>query len=1176
MAAFSNPIDLNVEQAFNTLVQEGKTEKQAIREIRDALARETNFDTGAAIDSGVSDEEIIAFLVGRDADDLEPSRLRSFGRGVASGLIQEGTTAAAGVASYKAAGLAGRFLTNLARGLPSGTPYTFLAKAGLGVLGAGLTAVSDIPEETEEALIGKRPLLPSERGFARSGEVLGGTLGYVYPTRKLLQKLPEDPNDINLGSRFLMQNHLRARNSKLKGETVDVDTLPKTPKRVKAVETLEKIVAGAGRSARERGPLTFSAGEVSAATLPAITEGLITEFAPGRDDLALIGGLTAAFVPSPVTMVATGVGAAGSRARQEIQQKGFVGASKDIFGLRTLGERKRQQQAGAYLIEALRDAGEDPDVFFKELQEKIAADPDLAATLTPGQLTNHPVILLAEKTFAQGRPDLTNAQKDAARKGAVQMTLLIESLKKLGTPEALREAGKLEREAFENLLIGGLDKALYNAAAASDRIIAARGPENITGQMEASEIVANAADQALETARKFESDLYGKIDQTMAVDTTPILQAFSNLMDPAAEGGLILGSGDPISSALRNYLKDFGYTFDAETDVIIPMAAGEVRDFAETDSLGNLLAFRRMLQRELRAAGSAAEPINKAIYGPLDQAALEAVGAAGARADMTPTSLNIRQALDFSRQLNDVFLRSFTGDLTRKSRRGKDIILPEDALDRLFTGGYTKQKVNLEAMKEAFGFVDELGDTQFKGTVNSAVDFYIRNIFEDLIEEPVTPLRTEIRPAEGAEPARVIDTLETGEPGELRPDNLRINPQKLRRFLNQNKPILQILDDEFNLLNDLDNVETAQVALETAFADASQRAATNRKQVSLAMFLNADNSASVLANVLASPTAKRGIRDLAKRIKESPDPNELKDGLYATLIDHVISEFPNKFGSIDFADLSVSGQFRPGEGKGGLDFERAFEFLFNTDELGKRGFQKGQGSVMTTFLREGLVEKEQVDKLRSFLLRGRDLQRALDRGVDDFINVPESDAMKDLVSRIAGAQGIAMLMRTAGLSPTIQTTGAGAQFIKNQFATLPTLAFRDILVDVTKPGASSLLADFLQKGRQAKDLGDLNPVYKYIGQFILGSPSYVASTPFRDLREDARPLPPAPPPQAVQPVSPPVPGPQPAALQGPVPQASAMPMGAPSAQRQRFAALYPDDPVSPLIQAQGIATLPVS
>ena len=627
---------------------------------------------------------------------------------------------------------------------------------------------------------------------------------------------------------------------------------------------------------------------------------------------------------------------------------------------------------------------------------------------------------------------------------------------------------------------------------------------------------------------------------------------------------------------MRRYLSDFGYTFGGETDVVIPMAAGEVTDFAETASLGNLLAFRRMLQRELRGAESAVEPINKAIYGPLDQAVLEAIGAAGARTDMTPASMDIRQALDFSRQLNNVFLRSFTGDLTRKSRRGKDMILPEDALNRLFTGGLTKQKVNLEAMKEAFGFVDELGDRQFKGTVNSAVDFYIRNIFEDLIEEPVTALRAEIRPAEGAEPARVIDTLETGELGELRPDNIRINPQKLRRFLNQNRPILQILDDEFNLLNDLESVETAQVALESAFADASQRAATNRKQVSLAMFLNADNSASVLANVLASPTAKRGIRDLAQRIKESPDPNELKDGLYATLIDHVISEFPNKFGSIDFADLSVSGQFRPGEGKGGLDFERAFEFLFNTDELGKRGFQKGQGNVMTTFLREGLVEKEQVDKLRAFLLRGRDLQRALDRGVDDFINVPESDAMKDLVSRIAGAQGIAMLMRTAGLSPTIQTTGAGAQFIKNQFATLPTLAFRDILVDVTKPGASSLLADFLQKGRQAKDLGDLNSVYKYIGQFILGSPSYVASTPFRDLREDARPLPPAPPPQAVQPPSPPMPGPQPAALQGPVPQASAMPMGAPSAQRQRFAALYPDDPVSPLIQAQGIATLPVS
>ena len=1169
--------NFNVEQAFNTLVQDGATEKQAIRDIRDFLGSEADYNVEAALDSGVSDEEIIAFLVGRDADDLEPARLRSFGRGVASGLIQEGTTAAAGVASYKAAGLAGQFLKNLARGLPSGTPYTFLAKAGLGVLGAGLTAVSDIPEETEEALIGRRELLPSERGYARTGEVLGGALGYVYPTRKLLQKLPEDPKNINLGSRFLMQNHLRARNSKLKGETVDIDTLPETPKKVKALETLEKIVSGAGRSARERGPFRFSAGEVSAATLPAITEGLITEFAPGRDDLALAGGLTAAFFPSPVTMVATTVGAAGSRARQEIKKQGLAGASKDLFGLRTFAQRRREQKAGAYLIDALKEAGEDePDIFFKELQEKIAADPDLANTLTPGQLTNHPIILLAEKTFAQGRPDLTNAQKDAARKGAVQMTLLVETLKKTGKPEALRAAGQLEREAFENLLIGGLDRALYNAAAASDRIISSRGPGSISGQMDASEIVADAADEALDTARKFERDLYRKIDQTMAIDTTPILQAFSNLMDPAAEGGLILGSGDPISSGLRKYLKDFGYTFDGQTDVIIPMEAGEVRGFAETDSLGNLLAFRRMLQRELRAAGSAVEPINKAIYGPLDQAVLEAIGAAGARADMTPTSLDIRQALDFSRQLNNVFLRSFTGDLTRKSRRGKDMVMPEDALNRLFTGGLTKQKINLEAMKEAFGFVDELGDTQFKGTVNSAVDFYIRNIFEDLIEEPVTPLRTEIRPAEGVEPARVVDTLETGELGELRPDNLRISPQKLRRFLNQNKPILQILDDEFNLLNDLENVETAQVALETAFADASQRAATNRKQVSLAMFLNADNSASILANVLASPTAKRGIKDLAKRIKESPDPQQLKDGLYATLIDHVISEFPNRFGSIDFADLSLSGQFRAGEGKGGLNFEEAFEFLFNTDQLGKRGFQKGQGNVMSTFLREGLVEKEQVDKLRSFLLRGRELERALDRGVDAFIEKPESDAMKDLVSRIAGAQGIAMLMRTAGFSPTIQTTGAGAQFIKNQFSSLPTMAFRDILVDVTKPGASSVLADFLQKGREAKAVGDISSVYKYIGQFMLGSPSYVASTPFRDLREDARPLPPAPPPQAVQPPSPPMPGPQPAALQGPVPQASAVPMGSPSAQRQRFAALYPDDPVSPLIQAQGIATLPVS
>ena len=251
--------DFNLEKAFVTLRQDGLSERQAVGRIKDYLVEQTGFRADLAMDQGFSDEMVIAHLIGRSPDDLEPSRLKSFSRGVGSGLIQEGMSSLAGIASYKGAGLA---LQRLAQFMPMATPWTFAAKAGLGILGAGLMALSDAPEEVEEKILGKRQLLPTERGYARSGEVIGGTAAYIYPTRKLLQKIPTDPKDINLGSKMLMRNHLRNRNSRLSKAEVDLDKIPKTPKFIKGLETFEKVIAGAGASARQRGTLGFASSEV--------------------------------------------------------------------------------------------------------------------------------------------------------------------------------------------------------------------------------------------------------------------------------------------------------------------------------------------------------------------------------------------------------------------------------------------------------------------------------------------------------------------------------------------------------------------------------------------------------------------------------------------------------------------------------------------------------------------------------------------------------------------------------------------------------------------------------------------------------------------------------------------------------------------------------------------------
>ena len=157
-----------------------------------------------------------------------------------------------------------------------------------------------------------------------------------------------------------------------------------------------------------------------------------------------------------------------------------------------------------------------------------------------------------------------------------------------------------------------------------------------------------------------------------------------------------------------------------------------------------------------------------------------------------------------------------------------------------------------------------------------------------------------------------------------------------------------------------------------------------------------------------------------------------------------------------------------------------------------------------------------------------------------------------------------------GLSPTIQTTGAGAKLAQNQFLNLPQMAFKDLLIDISKPGGASALSEALRAGAsENQQVAGLSRLPGYIGSRLLRAPSYYASVGLRPEEE------PTPDPTPAAPVAPPIAGPAPAALTPQTPPATARPPAAPDPTiRQRYAALYPNDPVSSLIEQQGIASLP--
>ena len=107
-----------------------------------------------------------------------------------------------------------------------------------------------------------------------------------------------------------------------------------------------------------------------------------------------------------------------------------------------------------------------------------------------------------------------------------------------------------------------------------------------------------------------------------------------------------------------------------------------------------------------------------------------------------------------------------------------------------------------------------------------------------------------------------------------------------------------------------------------------------------------------------------------------------------------------------------------------------------------------------------------------------------------------------------------------------------------------------------------------------------NKILLRVGRNILGSPSYLGGLSVRgaEAAMEERPTLDEPPVAAVEPMAPPMPSPQMAAPMAPPPAA---PQPRPAAQpapagdqRSRYAALFPNDPISSLITQQGIGSLP--
>ena len=743
----------------------------------------------------------------------------------------------------------------------------------------------------------------------------------------------------------------------------------------------------------------------------------------------------------------------------------------------------------------------------------------------------------------------------------VDPTPLLEAFRQLKAQNLLTEAGELKGDFIRDLRNYGLDdnsdvfREIVTEAGKRKKTLTNRlGTIGSTFQRtaEANPEAFNEFDLLVDT-------LGGPAKRGYETRLDNVIIGFSKKPDEEGALGLDLAprvraqvlklaqTAKEIESVQRNIA-----TIDADLNNI------SVSDFVTTEAvpqtLGEMLAFRNKVRKAKRAAekGFIEGPdtaqlaildngVNAAIQQKIDDGL-----AAGRDANLEA----LRRAETFANEYNRVFNQTFAGDLGRTKAAGAALIDPEVAVDRLFLGLPGQQFKRVEDMLAAMKF-SGVQSEDLAGSVSGAMDAFLRQEFA-----------TRARGAEFTNPF-------TGETTQYAKFDQAVVDDFIDTY---GDAILALESNSASLIEDLRNVGTSQVALEAALSTTSDRAKTNAKEINLGKFLEAESVEKVVTGILINAEPEKSLLALVRKINEAPvneaQKADLRDGLFSSVLGSVISKSRAKPSA---------------DGDAIVDFRKLYNILYDTqktkDTTGFGNFKEGGKSLMRILEDSGTVTPEQAKELGAFLKRGKDLQDALSEGVDDFLQAKDTSLMKDFVARYGGAKSIGLLTESLGLPADVQTPGLGARLSQNQFINLPQMVYKDLLIDISKPGAASALRDALREGATTdQQISGLTKFAAKVAGAFLGAPSYYLSLGLRSELEEEQDnslaiRPPASTPAT--PVAPPIAGPAPAALTPQTPPAAAQPPAAPDPTiRQRYAALYPNDPVSSLIEQQGIAGLP--
>ena len=566
-------------------------------------------------------------------------------------------------------------------------------------------------------------------------------------------------------------------------------------------------------------------------------------------------------------------------------------------------------------------------------------------------------------------------------------------------------------------------------------------------------------------------------------------------------------------------------------------------------SLKDILNLRNQIYSVANSKGIAGPTFRDAgILNSIYKSLTDDIGTKAEAGDQTEVTNLLKQAHAFSKSLNDTFTRGFPNTILKKQKSGKLDIIPELAINSIFKGGGDAVAYNYSGMESAITFLQKQAGKELDEALTNKLGI-LKASQEDLLYVMFSEV--------------------------VNQETKRVDGDKLARFMSYAKGGYgKVLDRFPDLKNDLKDLQAAQnlydarkqyygEVVQGVLKPGNLQATKRLKNVfSFADLLPADtNPGLVIANAIGDPNQRPGnpVNNLKRIIafgKKAENPDVL-EGIKETIFDRAF-------------------QFARDE-KDIVNFKAFKDYLI-------KPIVKGQPSVLEIMRSTGVLSSDEALRFSQITNRMITQQRSMPDEATKPIEGPlvsGANAFVDLFARLIGSKvGSALANVIPGRGQGIIESSAGVRTVLGGL-NIPTSMTQDLLLQAARdPKFFKLLVTRPKTEKEA--VVTAKRVRAYLLNAGLGFVSREIDDDTEEFKKGAPPLPRQFDPDFIPMKQSSVDLPEKgspttqtamappsgvnnrlAANVGTAPQAAPNPN-----QRQQFASLFPNDPISGLINAQ--------